>query len=837
MEKKQLWLLFFLSILMLGFITYTVSFPNISRASEKSRGNVINVQNKDLSKKGSELLPVFIFNEKDTVDNNHKIEFQILPTITIPVGQNMDQLSLEKVNFQTFSNGYYYISNSKQLLTHIKLEGFINYLPDTSRVGQSLIEILISGKTLDGTEVRGIVSALSNIILGDSTMNKENSSLIDVKENFHTSTTENSKSPTISMSNSKTDTNPKFPWVSSYDKWENSETAVISKNNTFSVAYFEGKTKIKSTSTNALLKPGYKPGTYTYKPGTDLKEIVFSNVGYFEGKMVNLKVSWKNLIQTPENPVYDGDNYIGISGENFLLFSFSRQSGGLDVTYEFQDEDGEPLEISGGFWEINGLAKDEKITFDEANIQNVYSALPTTIQYENSQNKVSFMGTWTVNESSGPALDQFTIVYPKTSQIHYTYEYLDHTTYLGYYFQFGQNTKAMVEMPDPQGITNVYDEITVDNYPDDKENKIASPLLYQFVQHIPYQPSIHRVQNMEWKISNFAENPTLKTRDWQIFDETGQNVVENGLFTVNEDKETGETIITAKDISANELYNHYFTFQRIVVIDDTESIQEDLLLPSSSGNGKYLNDLGTVSLKVNNLEPVTSDFQTSINFAANINYYYKQYVDGKLVGFSEDPIDVPHTGDGLITHDFLSVIDEEKQETIAVGKRLYDLILDQTIPLQTEFVRYSQENVDLAYQAIDKVFITKLPKELSFGLHELSADKTVLPQVDDEWTIEINNQRSNSSSDISLYASMTEFTDSNGNELPASLQVNEVEIPVTSENSTGLPIRIIKDPSLGINNVTWTKNNGFKLIVNSGKVRAANYSADVTFSILDAPND
>ncbi|WP_326716926.1 MucBP domain-containing protein [Vagococcus jeotgali] len=479
----------------------------------------------------------------------------------------------------------------------------------------------------------------------------------------------------------------KVQWLPSYSKWKNSNTATIPKENAFVMMYSD-KTKVEEYSDGikmdeALQKDG---DNVQFDPTKGTQWIRWSNVGYYKGQNIGVKLSVTPDKDKP-GPVSEW-NFIGFRNSDFLDVAADKEMGHLDVKYEFLDEKGQPIEISG-YWTMGGLNDSKLIKLKTSQFDYLFSTPatgdnPILISYELNGDIIEMTGHGHDATDEVPAKPENLI----PSQLEVTATYTDQTSFSyvmsstpnnpfkNSLLSYNSSSIAKVGISDPQPIDQTVKSVTKDN---------RDKLTNEFVQQIPYESSGNRNQNMTWTVSNIENDDVFKTGVWQVYDETGKE--QTDLFEFDKVNQT----IKPKDLKNSNLYNHYYRFVYSLPFDESKEIQENQLVEQN--NGKYLNYSQDISLTVDKLSPVVATPTTDINFMATINYSYTDE-EGKPITMDG----LAKTGTGLITQPY--PVNE------APDIQGYTFNRSEPSDLMNKKILYTDNPVNFIYDKINKVQMT-----------------------------------------------------------------------------------------------------------------------------------
>lgn len=543
----------------------------------------------------------------------------------------------------------------------------------------------------------------------------------------------------------KKDTTEDEKWLPDFpDRWKNSMTEPIPKQNAFVMMEMADTEIVDYDLPLVDGKPIKAFSNETYQIHLDAGKtswIKFKNVGFYNGKNIGVKVS-----VTPEK-----DNktngmekyaYIGYTGHYFLNVAVTKDMSSAEVQYDFFDsETGEPVNISS-YWTIFNLNTAKTFTINLDEFDEVYSvdrqyeendvAKPIEIKYEQTADSLTLMGTKEKVENDQIIQGSATFTLKDTDHFKYKMTSTAENSYNNLQIAYDAQTEAFVEIPDPVGETQAFDTITADNYPDETGN-IEDPLNYQFYQYVPYESKRNRGRAIEWTLPKEMNGSVIENGEWVVKDEANQIVSDRFTF------EDGKMV--PKDGQDESFYNHYYFFQKNLVIDDQKPIDETDLLAKDDQGRRYFDYTGEVILNTDGLAPVSSEIHSKINFAAEAEFepVYRDEEDNDTI----KPIPESSTQterDLLITHNY--------QEVTPPAIDGYEYA-DESIPanyaeLPVRYTQAEDNKVQLLYVINGELFFD-IPEEMNFqkvSIPTIFKKTEYLQTIDPDWAIKVTDERS-----------------------------------------------------------------------------------------------
>lgn len=414
--------------------------------------------------------------------------------------------------------------------------------------------------------------------------------------------------------------------------------------------------------------------------------IRWANVGYYNGQKIDLKLTLQsqNRVQlTEQDKLY---NTITIRGSNAFSFSVTSAIGkeGMNVTYEFLDQQGNKVPVSG-YWPIYDLYNDQTLSIPTREITQIYSLSRgqassddtncidcTLLSYSLEGSNIRITGQ--NNRSLRPEQNALFFIYNDQTAIQYRVFANEGTPLQKLDVIYSYETPYMrVAIPDVMDDPQIISEVSS-----------KQQFTNQFIQYIPFEPKNKRDQHMNWKVmlpeNSIFDVPIQKIH---IFDESG--IQQQDLFDIT--LQNQEITIKPKSLENGSLYNHYYWFKIPLTFNGTEVKEQDL-------DQKWLNYKSTVQLFINNQLQNQVMSGTKINMQANVDYQYKD--QNGDVFHSENK----HT---LITHKIPKV--EEQRPG-------YRYINSEPNDYQDKIILESKSQVQLNYKLLKQGLI--VPDTLEF---------------------------------------------------------------------------------------------------------------------------
>lgn len=675
------------------------------------------------------------------------------------------------------------------------------------------------------------------------------------------------------------------PWLPFYEeKWKDSEKDTIPAENSFVFRYStdpDNPTKVVAKSSTLTVKEGTPVGQELLQYGEKVTAgttewLVLNNLGYYNGKKVAVKMS-----VTPEKnaPSWASNlTTIGVGSKNFFNVGMALSMNSVKVKYEFLEQTADawqnwkPIKISG-YWSLSNMWDNKDIAIPNDLIKNIYSfnrnykqgdtALPIQLKYAEGPDNLTISSAAT-GSTVPPEQTSATITYDDQEYFQYTMIAASGGT-TNATVKYISSSYARIDIPAPEGLEQSVAEVTDKQYPDG-DDKIAKPINQEFRQAIPYEDPKYQSQPMVWMLPDVAaDTNTLKSNgQWTIVDETGTDAIKDGRFAVDNDHQNK---VSAADITNDNLYDHTYTFQRNLVINDQAPV--DVNSEDFDKDTNYLDSKGDVSLQVGEVgkvDPLTSPVSTKVNFAADLGFAYHEYKpdDDELVTtpfattptYGEAAKEVPTAGTGLITHSYNDLqtlggepLGENENlmsvlSNINVGDEGYTLNPEKSDPALSTPVKFTTGNNSKLAYALGAVFTFDVTPNLDFGTPKIGTKD--IRQTND-WSLNVANTPK--ASKISV--SRTPFKAENverllGAQLLLKFDDNatlvEKEIPVSTEEA---PASV--DLKTLAAKATWTIDAlatpsdpqmpiGFSLNVPAGNITAGKqYKSEITFTLTDAP--
>lgn len=367
---------------------------------------------------------------------------------------------------------------------------------------------------------------------------------------------------------------------------------VISSKYSFIAKYTNGVTKVSTfgtgwSNTKNIWGDGKEEGYFSMRPTADLKGkngVIYSNVGSYDGKTIDLKITLKDWQQFSK---YQG--YISYSKEDISHFAQGYEF--VDQLWEFIDHaTGLPVKVSG-FMTINDIDAGQGVQFSKETtnaIDKIYvAATDNWINYENINGEYKFFDSTGTGAENEDLFATFTFLYSEQNSFRFKwcvdktllgwdYETLnfekDHigdTGYQGAYFGYIAKKPLKTETLSPVKKNSDSDETLLDKNMLIDRNETQ---IYTVVHQVPDE-----YEDFHYKSYKFKDilDPIFEVQKVTIEDETGKDCKE--LFDLSiADNVVSYTAKEATLKSAN-FYNHYYT----TVIH--AKIGKDIVLSFSDG--------------------------------------------------------------------------------------------------------------------------------------------------------------------------------------------------------------------------------------------------------------
>lgn len=679
------------------------------------------------------------------------------------------------------------------------------------------------------------------------------------------------------------------PWLPFYEeKWKDSEKDTIPAENSFVFRYStdpDNPTEVVAKSSTLIVKEGTPVGQELLQYGEKVTAgntgwLVLNNLGYYNGKKVAVRMS-----VTPEQnaPSWAWDlTTIGVGSKNFFNVGMALSMNSVKVKYEFLEQTADawqnwkPIKISG-YWSLSNMWDNKDIAIPNDLIKNIYSfnrnykqgdtALPIQLKYAEGPDNLTISSAAT-GSTVPPEQTSATITYDDQEYFQYTMIAASGASggTTNATVKYISSSYARIDIPAPEGLEQSVAEVTDKQYPDG-DDKIAKPINQEFRQAIPYEDPKYQSQPMVWMLPDVAaDTNTLKSNgQWTIVDETGTDAIKDGRFAVDNDHQNK---VSAADITNDNLYDHTYTFQRNLVINDQAPV--DVNSEDFDKDTNYLDSKGDVSLQVGEVgkvDPLTSPVSTKVNFAADLGFAYHEYKpdDNELVStpfattptYGESAKEVPAAGTGLITHSYNDLqtlggeplLGENKNlmsvlSNINVGDEGYTLNPEKSEPALSTPVKFTTGNNSKLAYALGAVFTFDVTPNLDFGTPKIGTKD--IRQTND-WSLNVANTPK--ASKISV--SRTPFKAENverllGAQLLLNFDDNAAlatkEIPVSTEEApASVELKTLAAKATWTIDALATPSDpqmpiGFSLNVPAGNITAGKqYKSEITFTLTDAP--
>ncbi|WP_207695146.1 hypothetical protein DOK67_0002518 [Enterococcus sp. DIV0212c] len=479
-------------------------------------------------------------------------------------------------------------------------------------------------------------------------------------------------------------------WLPESTYWLDSMKNEIPKENTFAPMW-SSKSEIIAHSDGVFVdkegKGKYNPEEGRIPFATKKAEwIKVSNIGYYNNSNINMKMTIKTSKPAQDSSGQSIDdqlvNTVGIK-DNLGLIYAHKSADTATFTFEFFDDQDKPIYVSG-YWPFRNVIRGNKFQINKNWVDKIYSVSrsfveddvvrPVVIKIEENNEYFLMRSTEKKEDlvnNQASFQSQAVMTYTNQNKIEFTVKSESDNPYIDFGYSYTNKILPRIEYPAPVGKEQTVKSITKD-----------SVINQEFSQYLPYQSVKNRTKEIGWEIDAQTVD-SLVQGDWKVTNETGTDSI--ALFSIT--TTNGKTMIKAKDKSQNELYGHYFYFERKIGFSKTQI--DETLLKDQEG-GKYLDTTGTVTLNTGNDSVLKTTFKTSINFLAKVNYHYLDQETTKPILNLPDTIKSELSG--LITHPY------PLQERGIIPEYAYLSVTPANIADQ--LIQYSQEEVSFFYGKI-----------------------------------------------------------------------------------------------------------------------------------------
>ncbi|MGL4695249.1 isopeptide-forming domain-containing fimbrial protein [Enterococcus larvae] len=379
---------------------------------------------------------------------------------------------------------------------------------------------------------------------------------------------------------------------------------VVSGKYSFIAKFNNGVTKVSTfgegwSSTKNVWGDGTEEAYFSFRPQAAQKGsngVIYSNVGSYDGKIVDLKITVKDWTQFSK---YQG--YISYSKEN--ISHFAQGYDFVDQVWEFvENGTGNPIKLSG-FMTINDIDGGQGVQFSKetsAAIDKIYvSAADNWINYENINGEYKFFDSTGTSSENDDLFATFTFLYSDQSSFRFKwcvdknllgwdYETLnfekDHVGDAGYqgaYFGYIAKKPLKTETLSPVKKNSDSDETLVDKNTLVDRNEVQT---YTITHQVPDEYEEFYYKQYEFKDTL---DPVFEVQQVAITDEKGQDC--GSLFELSIEGNVVTYSAKADTLKKPAFYDHYYT----TVIQ--AKIRPDAELAFSEG-GILLNNTATVTI-------------------------------------------------------------------------------------------------------------------------------------------------------------------------------------------------------------------------------------------------
>lgn len=475
-------------------------------------------------------------------------------------------------------------------------------------------------------------------------------------------------------------------WLPDYEKWS-SFNETIPKETTFVMTPAMAEPIAASEDIN--IKSDKETVTFGKRDMLKPNEpswVRWTNVGYYKGKKIDLKLTLQSQSMVYLTEKDNQYNTITLKGSNAFSFSVTSaiEKEGMNVTYEFLDQQGNKVPVSG-YWPISDIYNDQMISIPTKEIKKIYSLSRGNASEEDTTCTDCTLLSYSLDGSNIRIIGQSErSLKPEQQALVFTYE---NETSIDYML-FSNESTPRQKIDVKYAPSDIYMRVAIPDVIDDSQiiSEVSSKQQFtnQFIQYIPFEPKNKRDQHMNWKVmlpeNSIFDVPIQKIH---IFDESG--IQQQDLFDIT--LQNQEITIKPKSLDNDSLYNHYYWFKIPLTFNGTEVKEQDL-------DQKWLNYKSTVQLFINNQLQNQVMSGTKINMQANVDYQYKD--QNGDVFHSENK----HT---LITHKIPKV--EEQRPG-------YRYINSEPNDYQDKIILESKSQVQLNYKLLKQGLI--VPDTLEF---------------------------------------------------------------------------------------------------------------------------
>ncbi|EMA6344135.1 MucBP domain-containing protein [Bacillus cytotoxicus] len=460
-------------------------------------------------------------------------------------------------------------------------------------INQSVIQI---ERTSEGVEVGKVFLVVTGNVAGEHTITakaqRENNEIetkgkVNVSENKKTNPKKFIQKPEVNDL-AKVEENQQVEWKENPQKstvpsqnipvqqssyFKDAKTDVVPGDNAF-VARFTPKTKvivsegIRTKWENLVVDHSHKTAVVT-----------FTNVGYYKGKPVTLKVTLRNHSSA--------ESWTSTESYKFLYLMLGEQVNGskssVDMEYEFLDEEGNPFPLKTTL-NYQGVNRAKYITIRNFNetIRNMYASQDSPIQYDMLDGGAYRFHSDVKQWNGDP--QKLTLT---TKEV----------THLKMHIENRESTESEVRY-----LTDFFPKVEtpkVDAHNQSFQVANDPNISAEFIQTVPYLNKQRYIKQLSYLFTSNEGNQYAKSK-WIVENIHGKDC--SNWFTFEENSD-GTTKITAKPeiLNNQNFYDNVYIFKQFYDFVGSET-----------------NPVDKSRLKQNNMYPI--DFTVSQSVDGNTNY-------------------------------------------------------------------------------------------------------------------------------------------------------------------------------------------------------------------------
>lgn len=349
---------------------------------------------------------------------------------------------------------------------------------------------------------------------------------------------------------------------------------VVSGKYSFIAKYTKGTTKINTfgegwSSTKNVWSDGTEESYFSLRPQNNQKGnngVIYSNVGSYSGKTVDLKITLKDWQQFSK---YQG--YISYSKEN--ISHFAQGYDYVDQVWEFIDQaTGLPIKVSG-FMTINDIDGGQGVQFSKetsAAVDKIYvSSADNWINFENINGEYKFFDMTGTSSKNEDLFATFTFLYSEQSSFRFKWcvdksllgwdyetlnfekDYVGDAGYQGAYFGYIAKKPLKTETISPVKKNSDSNEQLVDKNTLLDRNEIQT---YTIVHQVPDEYEGFYYKNYEFKD---ILDPVFEVQSVAITDESGKDCL--ALFDLLVADSSVTYTAKAATLKNPSFYDNYYT--------------------------------------------------------------------------------------------------------------------------------------------------------------------------------------------------------------------------------------------------------------------------------------